>query len=97
VTDPEGPVADETRDVERDPFAPVEASPRGATALTVAAFALAGLALFQVPILLGPLGMLCGLVAHVKGARRGFAAAVTAGVTTVVGMSLTFLLANPFQ
>ncbi|MFP5309658.1 MAG: hypothetical protein ACLGIR_08775 [Actinomycetes bacterium] len=90
-------MVEQPADAERDPFAPIEASPRGATALTVAAFVLAALALFQLPILLGPLGMLCGLVAHVKGARRGFAAAVVAGAATVVGMSLTFLFANPFQ
>lgn len=72
-------------------------SPRGARALTVVAFALAVLALVELPMVLGPLGMACGLIAHVKGDRAGFAAAVVAAVTTVVGLTLLFLVANPFQ
>ena len=37
---------------------------------------------------LGPLGMACGLVAHLKGRRAGFAAAVAAAIATVVGLSV---------
>lgn len=78
---------------ERDPFAPVEASPRGRSVLVVVALAcaivsvLGGLA----PIA-GPLGMATGLIAHVKGHRLGLPAAVLAGVATVVGFTITFWL-----
>lgn len=74
-----------------------ETTPNGSLVLTVAAFLLAAAALVQIPIVLGPLGMACGLVAHVKGRRAGFVAAVAAGITTVVGLSVQFLLVNPFE
>lgn len=80
-----------------DPFEDPVASPRGASALTVAAFVLGVVALAQLPLVFGPAGMVCGLIAHVKGGRRGFAGAVFSGITTVVGMSLLFLFDNPFQ
>lgn len=79
------------------PDALPDLSPRGARALTVAGAVLAVAALFQLAILLGPLGMVAGLVAHLKGDRYGFKVAVVAGVTTVVGMSLAFLVVNPFE
>ena len=54
----------------RDPFAPIEASPRGATALVVAAGLLGLTAMLGgLSPVTGPLGMLVGLVAHVKGHR----------------------------
>lgn len=80
-----------------DPFEDPVASPRGARALTVAAFVLGVLALAQLPLVLGPAGMVCGLLAHVKGDRWGFAGAVVAGITTVLGMSLLLLFDNPFE
>ncbi|MEY3073050.1 MAG: hypothetical protein RLZZ353_1246 [Actinomycetota bacterium] len=43
-------------------------------------------------VVLGPLGMLVALVAHVKGQRLGMAASVLAGVMTIVGMSITLYL-----
>ena len=43
-------------------------------------------------VVLGPLGMLVALVAHVKGHRLGMAASVLAGVMTIVGMSITLYL-----
>lgn len=79
-----------------DPFDTPEASPRGANALAVASFVLGVLALVQQPLLLGPAGMVLGLLAHVKGSRAGFAGAILSGVTTVLGMSLLFLFDNPF-
>ncbi len=80
---------------EFDPFVVPEASPRGRRALTVAAFLLALASLFNVwPFLLGPVGMASGLVAHVKGDRLGFAAAVTAGVLMMIGMAIGFLFFN---
>jgi hypothetical protein len=82
-------VADETR----DPFAPVEASPRFATPLAVTALVLAVVAVAgRLEAIAGPLGMACGLVAHVKGSRLGMPAAVIAGVAMIVGMSLTLYL-----
>lgn len=74
-----------------------EASPRGAAALAVASFVLGLLAIVQLPLVLGPAGMVTGLLAHVKGHRAGFAGAVLSGITTVVGMSLLFLFDNPFE
>jgi CBS-domain-containing membrane protein len=76
-----------------DPFAPVEASPRFATAFAVVGFALALAAvLTRLEVLAGPLGMAAGLVAHVKGSRLGMPAAIVAGVAMIVGMSVTFWL-----
>jgi hypothetical protein len=73
-----------------DPFAPVEASPRFATPLAVAAFALAVVAaLSGLESIAGPLGMAVGLVAHVKGSRWGMPAAVAAGIAMIIGLSVT--------
>ena len=79
--------------VERDPFAPIETSPRGA-GLLVAVAGLFGLtALFGgLSPITGPLGMLVGLVAHVKGHRYGMPVTVAAGVMMIVGMSITLYL-----
>ena len=76
-----------------DPFAVPAASPRGAGALVAVAVVLALAApISGLAVVLGPLGMLVALVAHVKGHRLGMAASVLAGVTTVVGMSITLYL-----
>ncbi len=77
----------------RDPFAPIEASPRGAGALVVVA-ALLGLTamLGGLSPLTGPVGMLVGLVAHVKGHRFGMPVTVAVGVMMIVGMSFTLYL-----
>ena len=67
-----------------------EVSPRGSLALTVVAWVL-GIAAFLptgLSFVLGPLAMGCGLVAHLKGRRAGFAAAAVAAVGTVVGLSV---------
>lgn len=70
-----------------DLFAPPPGtSPRGRRALTVAAWICAVGALALPP--LGVVGMVAGTVAHVKGDRLGLAAAVTAGVTTIIGMAV---------
>ena len=85
-------------DLHADPLdeAP-DVSPRGALALTVVAWLLAAAALLPtgLSLLLGPLGMGCGLVAHLKGRRAGFAAAVAAAVATVIGLSVQSFL-RPF-
>lgn len=74
-----------------------EVTPRGSLVLTVSAWVLAVAALLPTGLsfVLGPLGMGCGLIAHLKGRRAGFAAAVAAAVTTVVGLSLQSFL-EPF-
>jgi len=77
----------------RDPFAPIDASPRGATALVVAAGLLGLTAMLGgLSPVTGPLGMLVGLVAHVKGHRLGMPVTVAAGVMMILGMSITLYL-----
>jgi hypothetical protein len=79
--------------VERDPFAPIEASPRGAGLLVVVAglFGLTALIGGLSPVT-GPLGMLIGLVAHVKGHRYGMPVTVAVGLMMIAGMSITLYL-----
>ena len=81
------------RTEERDPFAPIQASPRFATtfallgALCGVAAAVTGLA----PVF-GPVGMALGLIGHVKGSRYGMPAAVLAGVGMIICMSIIMYL-----
>jgi len=77
----------------RDPFAPIEASPRGAGVLV----AIAGL--FGIVAMLGglspvtgPVGMFVGLVAHVKGHRLGMPVTVAVGLMMIAGMTITLYL-----
>lgn len=78
---------------DRDPFAPIEASPRGALLLVVVAGALALAAVVTgFAALAGPLGMVAALVAHVKGHRAGMPMAVIAGLATIVGMTIVLYL-----
>jgi hypothetical protein len=78
---------------ERDPFAPIEASPRGAGLLVLVAAALGLSAMLGgLSPVTGPLGMLVGLVAHVKGHRFGMPVTVAAGLMMIVGMSFTLYL-----
>jgi hypothetical protein len=78
---------------ERDPFAPVVASARGAGALVAIAAVLALVAAFGgAAPLAGPAAMLVGLVAHVKGHRLGMPVTVVAGLAMIVGMSFTLYL-----
>lgn len=67
---------------------------RGSLVLTVVAWVLATLAVLPtgLSLVLGPLGMGCGLIAHLKGRRAGFAAAAAAAVTTIVGLSIQSFL-----
>ncbi len=64
-------------------------SPSGSLALTIVAFVLGAAAYLPTGLsfLLGPLGMGCGLIAHLKGRRAGFGAAVFAAVGTVLGLA----------
>ena len=91
---------DQEREVEgtsdahvRDPFAPIQASPRFATPLAIVA-AVLGLAatITGIAVIAGPLGMALGLIAHVKGSRLGMPAAVLAGLGMIVGMTFTLYL-----
>lgn len=78
---------------ERDPFAPIEASPRFATPLAVVAILLAiASVVLRIEAIAGPIGMAVGLIAHVKGSRLGLPAAILAGVGMIVGMTLTLYL-----
>lgn len=77
----------------RDPFAAIDASPRGRGALIVLALAAAvAAAITGLAPIAGPVGMALGLVAHVKGSRFGIPAAVLAGVGMILGFTVTFLL-----
>jgi hypothetical protein len=77
----------------RDPFAPLEASPRGAGVLVAiaAGFGLAAMLGGLSPVT-GPIGMLVGLVAHVKGHRLGMPVTVAVGLMMIAGMTVTLYL-----
>jgi hypothetical protein len=78
---------------ERDPFAPLEASPRGATPLAVVALLLGvAAATTSLTPIAGPLGMVVGLVAHAKGSRLGMPATVVSAVGMVIGVAVIFVL-----
>lgn len=78
---------------ERDPFAPIEVSPRFATPLALAGFLLAIAALvLRLEVITGPLGMAVGLIAHLKGSRLGIPAAIASGVAMIAGMAITMYL-----
>lgn len=77
----------------RDPFAAIEASPRGRGVLVVLALVSAvAAAITGLAPLAGPIGMALGLIAHVKGSRFGVPVAVLAGVGMILGFTVTFLL-----
>lgn len=77
----------------RDPFAPIEASPRGAALLVVLAVLLGVAALLGgLSPITGPIGMLVGLVAHVKGHRYGMPVTIAVGLMMIAGMSITLYL-----
>lgn len=76
-----------------DPFAPIEASPRGRGVLVVLALVAAvAAAITGLAPIAGPVGMALGLLAHVKGSRLGGPVAVLAGVGMILGFTVTFLL-----
>lgn len=78
---------------ERDPFAPLAASPRFATPLAAVGFVFAAVAFFlRLEAIAGPLGMAVGLIAHVKGSRWGIPAAVASGIAMIAGMAVTLYL-----
>jgi hypothetical protein len=78
---------------QRDPFAPVETSPRFATPLAVLSLLLAAASLVTgLAALTGPVGMAVGIVAHLKGSRLGMPAAVAAGLAMIVGFTVALYL-----
>lgn len=90
---PNDPASAAPAEVGRDPFAVPELSPRGRRVLVGAAVAAAiAAAIGGLAPLAGPIGMFLGLSAHLKGSRFGMPATVLAGVATVVGFAITFLL-----
>ena len=79
--------------VGRDPFDDVEASPRFATPLAIAALLLGVVSVFGlIAPVAGPVGMVLGLVSHVKGSRLGMPSAVVAGVGMIIGMAVLMYL-----
>lgn len=89
----EAMVGPSASDAAHDPFAPIEASPRGAVALLAVAVALSVAAVLAglAPVA-GPLAMGAALLAHVKGHRAGMPVAWLAGVATIAGMTVTLYL-----
>jgi hypothetical protein len=80
-------------EVSRDPFAPLEVSPRGAHLLAGLALVAAVLTIVgALAPIAGPVGMVLGLLGHVKGSRLGLPAAVLAGIGMIIGFSIAFLL-----
>lgn len=76
-----------------DPFAPIEASPRGRGVLVVLALVAAvAAAITGLAPIAGPVGMALGLLAHVKGSRLGVPVAVLAGTGMILGFTVIFLL-----
>lgn len=83
---------------EHDPFAPIDVPTRGGVVFVFLAFVAAAAAVWNIlPLVTGPLGMILGLIGHLKQHRWGFAAAVVAAVATFVGVSLQLLIFNPFS
>lgn len=86
-------MSDRTEPTERDPFAPIEASPRFATPIAVLAIVLGvAAAVTGTAAIAGPVGMASGLIAHVKGSRLGMPATFVAAIGMIVGMVITFYL-----
>ncbi len=78
---------------ERDPFAPIEASPRFATMfVTVGVVCAVAAAVTGLAPIFGPIGMAAGLIAHVKGNRYGMPTAILAGLGMIIGMSIILYL-----
>ncbi len=76
-----------------DPYRDLDASPRFATPLAVTAIALGVVSVFGLTApVTGPVGMGCGVVAHVKGSRLGMPAAGIAAVGMIVGMAVLMYL-----
>lgn len=76
-----------------DPFAPIDASPKFATGYAVIAAVLGVVSIVGLAApFAGPVGMVFGLVSHVKGSRYGMPAAIFAGVAMIIGMSLALYL-----
>lgn len=76
-----------------DPFSPPEASPRFATPLALVGMglALATLLTGLAPVA-GPVGMIVGLVAHLKGSRLGIPAAIASGAALILAMAFSMYL-----
>lgn len=87
------PAAAGHTDSERDPFAPINASPRFSGTLAALSFVLAVATVFSgLVAVVGPVGMAVGLIAHVKGSRFGLPATIACAVAMVVGMALTMYM-----
>lgn len=84
-----------SEEIHVDPFDEgPEPDPRYAGPLVVVAWVLSVVAVVPTGLafVVGPLGMTAGLVAHAKGHPGAFRAAVAAGIATVLGLCVQFLL-----
>ncbi|WP_336206626.1 hypothetical protein [Nonomuraea sp. LPB2021202275-12-8] len=60
--------------------------------LSIIGFVCAAIALLFIPILFGIAGIVLGIVGHTRGESLGKWAAITAGVTMIVGMVLGYIV-----
>lgn len=81
-------------DPDRDGFDPlVDPTPSPANARTWAVVSLLCAAgAIWIPAILGPVGMMVGAIANLKGDRLGMVGAVLSGVATVTGFALAFFI-----
>ena len=68
-----------------DSPAPRAAAQPGARALTIASFVLAALALFFLPVVLGPIALVLGILGYVRGDRPLAMYAIIASVVGLLG------------
>ncbi len=77
----------------RDPFVDPAPSPRLATPLAVVAFGLAFATLLTgLGVVLGPVGMATGLIAHLKGSRLGIPASFASGGAMIAAMAFAMYM-----
>ncbi|MEU0568918.1 hypothetical protein ABZ297_26575 [Nonomuraea sp. NPDC005983] len=76
------------------PYQPPYPQPQrqGAPVLSIIGFVCAAVSLLFIPILFGIAGIVLGIVGHVRGESLGKWAAVTSGITMVLGMIIGYLV-----
>jgi hypothetical protein len=62
---------------------------------SISGFVCAAVALLFVPVLFGVVGVVLGVIGRSRGERQGTWAAITAGLSTLAGMVLGYLFAQP--
>lgn len=66
----------------------------GSQVFSIIGFVCAVIAVLFCPILFGPAGIVLGIIGHNKGEPLGKWAAITAGVTMIIGFLVGFLIFN---